>query len=93
VRGWVSGLYLRESAPPGTALVTSPGVSHGGGSASVPELYVRPGGEAEVRWQSGCVALYNPSGSPITAGSSCSEEQLDRSDEAVQAYRREQGLQ
>ena len=82
--GWVAGRFLEEAAPPG-----------GGGAGGTmipgePELFIRSSGEIEVRWKSGCTALYEGNGSLITAGSSCSDAQRRASEEAVQTYRREQ---
>lgn len=57
-----------------------------------PELVVRPSGETEVRFSSGCTTLYDPQGNRAQAGSSCSPSQLAHSDDAVRRYRREQGL-
>lgn len=81
ISGWAAGRYLTESGAP----------SHGtaSGSDDVPELHVRNTGEVEVRYASGCTALYNPAGRRITAGSSCSRAQLSRAHDAVEGYMRE----
>ncbi|WP_413219884.1 SH3 domain-containing protein [Tritonibacter mobilis] len=81
--GWASGRFLQESGVP----------THGNGSgqSNVPELYKRNTGEIEVRFASGCTVLYNPAGRVITAGSSCSGTQRNRSHDAVEAHMREQG--
>jgi hypothetical protein len=83
VSGWASGRFLAESGAPGTHTVS--------GDAEVPELHVRNSGEYEVRFASGCTVLFNPSGNRINAGSSCSQVQLRRAHDAVDAYVREQG--
>lgn len=77
IDGWVSGAYLTEGGAPAA---TSPGVSIPSGSDIAPSLYLRPTGELEAQWSSGCTVLYNPAGLRITAGSSCSESQLSASD-------------
>lgn len=81
VSGWASGRYLVESG--------APNAGNHSGSDDVPELHVRQTGEIEVRYASGCTALYNPAGRRITAGSSCSRSQLSRAHDAVEGYMRE----
>lgn len=78
--GWVSGRYLREAGTPVAARQPQD---------DIPELHIRRSGEIEVRYQSGCTALYNPVGRRITAGSSCSRGQLNRAHNAVESYMRE----
>jgi hypothetical protein len=82
ITGWAAGRFLVESGAP----------SHGNisGSNDVPELHVRGTGEVEVRYASGCTALFNPAGRRIGAGASCSREQLSRAHDAVDGYMREQ---
>jgi uncharacterized protein YraI len=75
--GWVSGAFLREG---GSAPTTGSGITIPSGSALVPELNVRPTGETEAAWSSGCTVLYNPAGRRINAGSSCTDAQLVASD-------------
>ncbi|WP_284486385.1 SH3 domain-containing protein [Sedimentitalea xiamensis] len=82
VTGWAAGRFLSESGAPGHGNIS--------GSNDVPELHVRSSGEVEVRYASGCTALYNPAGRRITAGASCSREQLSRAHDAVEGYMREQ---
>lgn len=76
--GWVSGAYLRESGGP--AASGQPGVSIPSSSPVAPSLYVRPTGEVEASWSSGCTVLFNPAKQRINAGSSCSEAELIASD-------------
>ncbi|NDV49725.1 MULTISPECIES: SH3 domain-containing protein [unclassified Salipiger] len=76
--GWVSGAYLRESGGP--AASGQPGVSIPSSSPVAPSLYVRPTGEVEASWSSGCTVLFNPEKQRINAGSSCSEAELIASD-------------
>lgn len=83
ISGWGSGRYLQESGAPSTGNIS--------GSDEVPELHLRNTGEMEVRFASGCTALYNPAGRRITAGSSCSRTQLTRAHDAVERFMREQG--
>lgn len=85
VRGWANSRYLAESGALGAS-------GRGHAESGVPEIYVRPTGEAEVGWSGGCTVLYDASGYRINAGSSCSRDQLARSDDAIRRYRREQGL-
>ncbi len=80
VSGWVSGRFLQESGAPGSANASAP-----------PELHVRSTGEIEVRYDSGCTILYNPSGRRIAAGSSCSAGQLGRAHDAVESFFAESG--
>jgi len=82
VDGWVAGRFLQESGAPNSS-------GGGGGDDSPPELHVRHSGEIEVQYNSGCTALYNPSGRRIAAGSSCSRSQLTRAHDAVERYQRE----
>ncbi len=82
--GWVAGRFLQESGAPG-------GGGGGSGSGGAPELHARGSGEMEVRFASGCTVLYNPAGRRITAGSSCSRQQLNQAHDAVERYMREQG--
>lgn len=84
ISGWAAGRFLAESGAPG-----------GGGSApanDVPELYVRQSGEVEIRFASGCTALFSPSGRQITAGSSCSRNQLAAAQDAMQRHQNESGM-
>lgn len=75
--GWVSGAYLKESGGPGaSAKPDRPGVSIPSGSPIAPDLHVRPTGEIEAAWDSGCTVLFNPARVQIQAGSSCTEAQL-----------------
>jgi hypothetical protein len=67
------------------------GTDHARQAGGVPEVAPRPSGEVEVRMPSGCVALYDSSGSLITRGSSCSASDRRRADEAAASYFREQG--
>lgn len=89
LEGWVAGRYLAERAVPTT------GASPGTGTEvrisddpKAPELLVRASGEIEVSFRSGCGALYGADGTRITAGASCSAEQLHEAAEAVKAYQR-----
>lgn len=82
VNGWASGRYLVESGAPSSGNVS--------GSNDVPELHIRNTGEIEVRYAGGCTALYNPAGRRISAGSSCSRNQLSRAHDAVGGHLREQ---
>lgn len=83
IDGWAAGRFLQESGAP-THHTSS-------GDDSVPELHARHSGEIEVRFASGCTALYNPAGRRISAGSSCSRSQLSHAHDAVERYMREQG--
>lgn len=83
ISGWAAGRYLQESGAPNTGDIS--------GSNEVPELHLRGSGEMEVRFASGCTALYNPAGRRINAGSSCSRTQLTRAHDAVESFMREQG--
>ncbi|EAQ03489.1 hypothetical protein OB2597_02677 [Pseudooceanicola batsensis HTCC2597] len=81
ISGWASGRYLRESGAPTGGTI--------GGRRDVPELHARSTGEIEVRFASGCTALFNPIGREITAGSSCSGSQRSKAHDAVASYLRE----
>jgi hypothetical protein len=81
VSGWAAGRFLVEAGAPTTGNVS--------GQRDVPELHARNTGEMEVRFASGCTALFNPIGRRITAGSSCSRAQLRSSQNAVDSYLRE----
>lgn len=75
--GWVSGAYLVESGGPGAASTPNrPGVTIPSGSPIAPDLHVRPTGEIEAAWTSGCTVLFNPARVQIQAGSSCTDAQL-----------------
>lgn len=63
--------------------------SQGGGGT--PEVVPRRSGEIEVRMPSGCTALYDRDGQLITRGSSCSQSDRRRADDAADSYFREQG--
>ncbi|GKY90254.1 SH3 domain-containing protein [Sinisalibacter aestuarii] len=79
-RGWVAGRFLREGAMPAAA---GTGTTLPSASPLGPDLYIRPSGEIEASWASGCTVLYNPAGVRINAGASCSEVQLVTSDFAA----------
>lgn len=81
ISGWASGRYLVESA--------APRGGNASGSNEVPELHARYSGEIEVRFASGCTALYNPVGHRINAGRSCSRAQLTKGHDAVASFLRE----
>ncbi|MBN9888971.1 SH3 domain-containing protein [Salipiger abyssi] len=81
ISGWAAGRYLRESGAPTGGTIA--------GRPDVPELHARSSGEIEVRFASGCTALFNPIGRVITAGSSCSRAQRSAADQAVASYLRE----
>lgn len=81
ISGWAAGRFLRESGAPTGGTIA--------GRPDVPELHARSSGEIEVRFDSGCTALFNPIGRVITAGSSCSRAQRSAADEAVASYLRE----
>ncbi len=83
ISGWAAGRFLRESGAPTGGTIA--------GQPDVPELHARSSGEIEVRFSSGCTALYNPMGREITAGSSCSGSQRSRAHDAVERYMREHG--
>ncbi|WP_162183063.1 SH3 domain-containing protein [Pseudooceanicola atlanticus] len=78
--GWVSGAYLRESGGPVSTTPARPGITIPSGSATAPTLHVRPTGEIEAAWTSGCVVLFNSARQRINAGSTCSDAQLIASD-------------
>lgn len=81
ISGWVAGRFLRESgAPTGGTII---------GKSDVPELHTRSSGEIEVRFASGCTALYNPIGREIAVGGSCSGAQRSKANDAVASYLRE----
>lgn len=93
VDGWVNGKYLAESAAPDADVPVMPNTErHASDDPNVPELYMRPTGESEVNWAGGCSVLYDANGSLVVAGSSCTSDQRRKSDTAVEAFRREQGL-
>lgn len=81
ISGWAAGRYLRESGAPSGGTIA--------GRPDVPELHARNSGEIEVRFASGCTALYNPAGREIAAGSSCSGSQRTAAHGAVASYLRE----
>jgi Bacterial SH3 domain len=85
IGGWTAGRYLVEAAAPGSGGVTTvpPGDDPG-----APALFVRASGAIEVNFKSGCGALFGADGSRISAGSSCSTEQLRQASEAVKAHPR-----
>lgn len=80
--GWVAGRYLTESGAPG---------HHTSQANDVPELFIRSSGEMEVRFHTGCTALFNSSGRRIGTGGSCSGAQLTRANAAVESHMRESG--
>lgn len=80
--GWVNGHYLKEAPSPGGA---GQQVIHHGESG--PDVAIRSSGEIEVIFPEGCVALYDANGRKITAGATCSAEQLQRAREAVAEHR------
>ncbi|MFV8819601.1 hypothetical protein [Haliea sp. E17] len=85
VDGWVLSRYLSESAPPpaeGEGRVLSAGDKPG-----QPAVYQRASGEFEVNFQGGCGALFARDGSRITAGSSCSADQLQAAEDVISSLR------
>lgn len=84
IEGWVSGAYLQESGGPAAS---APAVTIPSGSALAPDLHIRPSGEIEARWSSGCTVLFNPQRQQISAGSSCNEGQLAASEIWVRRLR------
>lgn len=77
--GWVSGRYLAEGAGP----VSSGGRTIKSNVPGEPDLYIRDTGEVEVNFDSGCGALFDASGDQVTAGFSCTEDELERAKKAV----------
>jgi Bacterial SH3 domain len=86
VEGWADGRYLTEAAGPGASGGTKVRPSD---EPNAPELSVRSSGELEVSFKSGCGTLFDADGSRITAGGSCSAEQLRQAAETVEGYRRQ----
>jgi len=81
ITGWASGRYLQESGAPTGGTIS--------GAPDVTELHARASGEIEVRFASGCTALYNPVGREIAIGSSCSRTQRSAAHDAAERYLRE----
>jgi len=88
--GWLQGRFLRGAAPSASAVGMGRTIS-GDPGLGIPDLFIRPSGEIEVRWTGGCTALYDAGGSLITAGSSCSDEQRRQSDERIRDHRSAEG--
>jgi hypothetical protein len=87
VLGLASGCTERQDVRESTAKGHASSADNG-----IPEVVARPSGEVEVRMPGGCVALYDRNGGLITRGSSCSASDRRRADDAINSYRREQGL-
>jgi hypothetical protein len=56
-----------------------------------PEIIAGRNGEAEVVFRNNCVVYYNARGRRTDSLPSCRDRQIHRADEALAAYRREQG--
>jgi hypothetical protein len=84
MEGWVNGHYLAETATPGATGRQIIRQDDGG-----PEVALRSSGEIEVIFPKGCVAPYDANGRKITAGTTCSADQLQRAREKVVEYRAE----
>lgn len=80
--GWVNGHYLKEAASPDGS---GRQVIHHGDSGL--DVAIRSSGEIEVIFPEGCVALYDANGRKITAGATCSVDQLQRARVAVAEHR------
>ena len=76
--------YFREQGLGG-------GVSHEGGGEP-PQIFAGANGEGEVVFKNDCVVYYDRSGRRKDALSKCHRNQLMQADQAMAAYRREQGL-
>lgn len=58
----------------------------------VPEIIAGRNGEAEVIFKNNCVVYYNARGRRTDSLPACRDRQISRADDAIAAYRREQGL-
>lgn len=85
VTGWVAGRCLAEAAAAGASGGKKVRLSD---DPDAPALFVRSSGEIEVSFKRGCGALFDADGTRITAGSSCSTDELRRASEAIRAYPR-----
>jgi hypothetical protein len=65
---------------------------HGGDRDRPPEIIAGRNGEAEVVFSNNCVVYYNDRGRRTDSQRACRDRQLRQADEAMAAYRREQGL-
>jgi hypothetical protein len=57
-----------------------------------PEIMIGRNGEAEAVFRNDCVVYYDRRGRRTDARPNCNDRQLDTADQAIRAYRREQGL-
>jgi hypothetical protein len=57
-----------------------------------PEIMVGRNGEAEAVFRNNCVVYYDRRGRRTEALPNCNDRQLDKADQSMRAYRREQGL-
>jgi hypothetical protein len=71
----------------------APGSNNGSNQTDrIPETVPRQDGGVDVLMPGGCVVLYDRNGSRVSAGASCSENDLNQSRDVIDTYRREQGL-
>lgn len=59
---------------------------------SDPRLYIASNRYGRVTYDNGCIVFYDPLGRRQDSRADCSSRQLRRADEAMAAYRRDQGL-
>lgn len=70
------------------------GSGYGGGSGSgTPEVILGSNREGEVIFSNNCVVYFNAMGLPWKQQPSCSSDQVRKAREAMDTYRREQGIQ
>ena len=65
---------------------------HQDSESTPPEIIMGTNREGEVIFRNNCVAYYNAQGRRYQKQPNCSDRQLQRADEAMAAYRREQGM-
>lgn len=70
----------------------TPPAGHRGDDAAPPEIIMGTNREGEVIFRNNCVAYYNAIGRRYKQQPNCNGSQLSRADQAMSAYRREQGM-
>ncbi len=66
--------------------------ARGGNNEQPPEIMMGRNGEGEVIFKNNCVVYYNQRGRRTEALPKCSDRQVNKAEQAMRSYRREQGM-